>query len=104
MCEFDFSEWSVFVVHRNTLHQVQGGVSTIDHLPKDRVFAIKVWLLGVRDKELRFIRIRPGVRHSDHATVIELAASFRWEKIASGKLRTLSVDRISSAKGLPHML
>ena len=72
MGEFDISEGSVFVVDGDTLHQVQSGVSAIDHLSKNRVFVVKMWLLGVCHEKLGFIGIRPGVRHCDHTTVVKL--------------------------------
>lgn len=42
MSELDFSEGSVFIVDGDTLHQVQSGVDAVNHLPKDRVFAVKM--------------------------------------------------------------
>lgn len=42
MGEFDFGEGSVSIVDRDTLHQVQSGVGAMNHLPKDRVFVVKV--------------------------------------------------------------
>lgn len=73
MGEFDFSEGSVFIVDRGTLHQVQGGVGAVDHLAKNCVFTVEVRLLCVCDEELGFVGIGPRVRHSNHAAIIELA-------------------------------
>lgn len=73
MSEFDFSEGSVFIVDGDTLHQVQSRVGAVNHLGKDRVFAVKMWLLSVCDEKLGFVCIGPGVRHSDHTTTIKLA-------------------------------
>jgi len=72
MGEFDFSEGSVFIVDRGTLHQVQGGVGAVDHLAKNCVFTVEVRLLCVCDEELGFVGIGPRVRHSNHAAIIEL--------------------------------
>lgn len=107
MGEFDFGERSVFIVDRGTLHQVQSGVCAVNHLPKDRVFAVKMWLLCVCNEKLGFICVGPGVRHGDHTTIVELVkkdSSQNQSRTTRDELRTLSVDRTSLAKGLPHML
>lgn len=84
MGKFDFSERPVFIIDGDTLHQVQSGVHAINHLPKDRVFAIKVWLLRVSDEKLGFICIGPGVRHSNHTTIIELDVTIVERRLSAG--------------------
>lgn len=70
-------------------------------------------LFRVRDKELRFIGVGSRVRHSENASVIELrdvldesrGDSRRGRQPAKLLVRfTLSVERTSSANGLPHTL
>jgi hypothetical protein len=78
--EFNFSEGSVFIVDGDTLHQVQSGVDAVNHLPKDRVLAVKMWLLCVCDEKLGFICIGPRVRHSNHTAVVELPGVFQREQ------------------------
>jgi len=84
MGKFDFSERSVFIIDGDTLHQVQSGVCAINHLPKYRVFAVKMWLLRVCDKELGFICIGPGVRHSNHTTIVELDVTIVERRLSAG--------------------
>ena len=42
------------------------------HLAEDRVFAVEVWLLCIRDEELGLVRVGTRIGHGENAAVVEL--------------------------------
>lgn len=72
MSNFNRRQRSVLVVDRYSFNSIEGGIGSIDDLAENRVFAIEMGLLRVRDEELRLVRIWATVGHSNDTPCIEL--------------------------------
>ncbi len=119
------AERPVLWIDGHSLHGVEGRVGAIydlkvqsacrrcdvrsaAHLAEDGVLAIEMWLLRIGDEELGLVGVRARVGHRQDPAIVELSGERRIshgrDRMDGREEQTLRVDRISSAKGLPHML
>lgn len=72
MGQLEFGDWSILGRDGYSLHCVEGGICAVNDFAENRVLAVEMGLLRVRDEELGFIRVGTAVGHCDHASGIKL--------------------------------
>lgn len=72
MRQFNFRQWAVFVVDRDTFHGVESSVVAVYDLAKDSVLRVEMGLFGVGNEKLRLVSIGARICHCDDATGVEL--------------------------------
>ena len=84
MGQFHLVQWSILVVYWHAFHWIERWVSTINHFPKDSVFAIKMRLLCVSDEKLRLVGVCDiawvGHRNNPSGIKLQSGSGHEWAR------------------------